>query len=84
MHMIGSAAASIHSAIGPTIAAKGAFATLTSAGAGGYGVAVVNGIVQAGGASVVGLAGIKSWFSGRKNSNEEEAEQADESSDAAD
>ena len=61
-HNSGSIAASVHSAIGPIITANGVFATLTSAGAGGYGVAVLNGAVQAGGAVTMGAAGIKSWL----------------------
>ena len=58
----GSIAASIHSAIGPTIAAHGIFAILTSAGAGGYGAAIINGLIMAGGTTLVGGAGLKSYF----------------------
>ena len=49
----GSLAAAFQSSVG-SVAAGGIFATLQSAGAGGYGVATVYGAVQAGG---VGLAG---------------------------
>ncbi|WKT42642.1 Interferon alpha-inducible protein IFI6/IFI27-like [Fusarium oxysporum f. sp. vasinfectum] len=44
----GSAAAGVHSGIGSVVAGS-AFATLQSAGAGGVGLAVVNGVVQAAG-----------------------------------
>ncbi|KAJ4039745.1 hypothetical protein NW758_008616 [Fusarium oxysporum] len=44
----GSAAAGVHSGIGSVVAGS-AFATLQSAGAGGFGLAVVNGVVQAAG-----------------------------------
>ncbi|KAG6981481.1 hypothetical protein FocnCong_v008303 [Fusarium oxysporum f. sp. conglutinans] len=50
----GSAAAGVHSGIGSVVAGS-AFATLQSAGAGGVGLAVVNGVVQA--AGVVGEDG---------------------------
>ncbi|KAL9570631.1 hypothetical protein ACKAV7_004968 [Fusarium commune] len=50
----GSAAAGVHSGIGSVVAGS-AFATLQSAGAGGVGLAVVNGVVQA--AGVVGENG---------------------------
>ncbi|KAK7593650.1 hypothetical protein V3481_004720 [Fusarium oxysporum f. sp. vasinfectum] len=52
----GSAAASVHSGIGSVVAGS-AFATLQSAGAGGVGLAVVNGVVQAAGV-VVSASGI--------------------------
>lgn len=54
----GSAAAGIQSGIG-SVVAPGLFATLQSAGAGGYGVAAVHTVVQAAGALVAaaGVAG---------------------------
>ncbi|KAI9373310.1 hypothetical protein BJX61DRAFT_503325 [Aspergillus egyptiacus] len=51
----GSMAALWHSMIGNAVAG-GAFATFQSAGAGGAGAAVVNGVVQ-GGAAMVGIGG---------------------------
>ncbi|KAM0562152.1 hypothetical protein ACHAPJ_002597 [Fusarium lateritium] len=54
----GTVAAGAQSAIG-NVVAPGVFATLQSAGAGGYGVAIVNGVVQ--GAGVIATAaGLKS------------------------
>lgn len=46
-------ATAVHSAIGP-VAARSVFATLQSAGAGGYGLPIVNGIAQ--GAIAAGAA----------------------------
>ncbi|KAH7188526.1 uncharacterized protein B0J16DRAFT_382405 [Fusarium flagelliforme] len=54
----GSAAAGIQSGIG-SVAAGSLFATLQSAGAGGYGVAAVHGVVQAAGAVDMVLAKAK-------------------------
>ncbi|KAF9767091.1 hypothetical protein IL306_000386 [Fusarium sp. DS 682] len=59
----GSAAAGIQSGIG-SVAAGSLFAVLQSAGAGGYGLAAVHGVVQAVGA-VVGAGGIGAFFRGR-------------------
>lgn len=47
----GSAAATHQASLSP-VAAKSIFSTLQSAGAGGYGLAVANGVVRAGGAVV--------------------------------
>ncbi|CAG1972590.1 unnamed protein product [Fusarium graminearum] len=58
----GSTAAGVQSGIG-SVAAGSLFATLQSASAGGYGVAIVHGAVQAVGA-VVGARGIGAWFRG--------------------
>ncbi|KAF5027250.1 hypothetical protein F66182_666 [Fusarium sp. NRRL 66182] len=61
----GSIAAGAQSAIG-NVVAPGAFATLQSAAAGGYGVATVHGVVQGvGGAAIA--CGVKSLFSKAKN-----------------
>ncbi|KAF4448807.1 hypothetical protein F53441_7856 [Fusarium austroafricanum] len=56
----GSAAAGIQSGVG-SVVAPSLFATLQSAGAGGYGVAAVHGVVQATGAAVAALG----WFGGQ-------------------
>jgi hypothetical protein len=56
MRLKGSAAAVIQSSVG-NVAARGTFATLQSASAGGYGVTVVHGIVRAG-AAVFGSVGL--------------------------
>lgn len=53
---IGTAAASAQATIG-NVVAPSLFATLTSAGAGGYGVAAISGAVQWAGGTMVGLAG---------------------------
>ncbi|WXC62739.1 hypothetical protein SNK03_008569 [Fusarium graminearum] len=58
----GSTAAGVQSGIG-SVAAGSLFATLQSASAGGYGVAIVHGAVQAVGA-VVGARGVGAWFRG--------------------
>nr|CEG05041.1 unnamed protein product [Fusarium clavum] len=58
----GSAAAGIQSGLG-SVTAGSLFATLQSAGAGGYGVVAVHGVVQAAGA-VVGAGGLGAWFRG--------------------
>ncbi|PNP78372.1 hypothetical protein FNYG_08318 [Fusarium nygamai] len=60
----GSAAAGIQSGIG-SVAAGSAFATLQSAGAGGAGLAVVNGLVQVSGAVVVGAGGLAAKLKGK-------------------
>lgn len=49
-------AASTQATIG-NVVAPGLFATLTSAGAGGYGVAAISGVAQWAGGTMVGLAG---------------------------
>lgn len=53
---IGSIAAGIHASIG-NVVAGGAFATLQSAGMGGYGTAAVHGAVQVGAAAVIRVVG---------------------------
>lgn len=55
----GSLAAGIHSGIGSVVAGS-PFAVLQSAAAGGYGAAIVNGVVQGGGVltSLGGLVGL--------------------------
>ncbi|KAF4969788.1 hypothetical protein FSARC_3065 [Fusarium sarcochroum] len=63
----------------PVVVAPGAFATLQSAGAGGYGVVVVGGVVQGTGA-VVGATGVKSFFFGGED--EAKSEDADNTKDA--
>jgi hypothetical protein len=60
---IGSAAAGIQSGIG-SVAGGSLFAVLQSAGAGGYGVAAVHGVIQAVGVAV-GARGIGAWFRGQ-------------------
>lgn len=68
----GSAAAGIQSGIG-SVVAPGIFATLQSAGAGGYGVAAVHTVVQAVGALVAagGVAGTQAQ-GGDEDGNEDE------------
>ncbi|KAG7006873.1 hypothetical protein G7Y79_00012g032090 [Physcia stellaris] len=62
--LVGSAAAA---AQGPAVVAGNVFATLTSAGAGGYGVPIVHGVVQGVAASAGGLfAGVKGWRKWKK------------------
>ena len=55
--MVGTSAASAQATIGNVIAPS-LFATLTSAGAGGYGVAAISGAVQWVGGTMAGLAGV--------------------------
>ena len=57
-----------------SVAAGGLFATLQSAAMGGYGVAAVGGVVQAGGA-ILGAIGL---FGGAKKGDEETASSASE------
>lgn len=68
----GSAAAGIQSGIG-SVVAPGLFATLQSAGAGGYGLAAVHTVVQAAGALVAaaGVAGNQAQ-DGNEDRNEDE------------
>ncbi|KAI4170754.1 MAG: hypothetical protein LQ343_004716 [Gyalolechia ehrenbergii] len=66
----GSAAAAHHAEIG-NVVARSFFAVLQSAGAGGYGVAVVNGVVQVG-AALMGMGSvIGRWLRGRKETEGE-------------
>ncbi|KAK6224521.1 hypothetical protein QIS74_02848 [Colletotrichum tabaci] len=68
----GSAAAAAQAGIG-NVAAGGLFATLQSAGMGGYGAAVVNGVVQAGGgvsAAQSGYGAFKQWASSKEKSTD--------------
>ncbi|KAJ6446580.1 hypothetical protein O9K51_01353 [Purpureocillium lavendulum] len=53
----------VKSAVG-SIAAPGVFATLQSAAMGGYGTAVVHGVVQGVGALVSGGGVFASWYGG--------------------
>ena len=55
--MLGSTAACVQSGIG-SVVAPSLFATLTSAGAGGYGVAVVNGMAQGVGVAVAAMPAV--------------------------
>lgn len=57
---LGSAAAVVHSTIG-NVGANSLFGLLQSAGASGPGLAVMNGVVQAGGAVAVGASGGVAW-----------------------
>ena len=59
-----SAAAAVHGSIG-NIASGSIFATLQSAGAGGAGVTVVNGVVQAAGAGVAAAAAGKRYLASK-------------------
>ncbi|KAF5605335.1 interferon-induced 6-16 [Fusarium subglutinans] len=59
----GSAAAGIQSGIGSVVAGS-PFAILQSAGAGGAGLAIVNGVVQASGA-IVGASGLAAKLKGK-------------------
>lgn len=66
---VASVAAVVHSGIG-NVVANSLFATLQSAGAGGYGAAVVNAAVQGGGASVATAgAGVMAWARGDNSTN---------------
>ncbi|KAI1027259.1 hypothetical protein LB504_007719 [Fusarium proliferatum] len=69
----GSTAAGIQSGIG-SIVAGSAFATLQSAGAGGFGLAVVNGVVQAAGV-VVGGSGVAAKLKGQGNGDNDNGDQ---------
>jgi len=84
-HILGSAAAGIQSGIG-SVAAGSAFAILQSAGAGGAGLAVVNGVVQAAGA-IVGATGLATKIKGQgdehsANGDQEESDGTHEGNDA--
>jgi hypothetical protein len=63
MHRLGSVAASTQAGIGNVVAGS-TFATLTSAGAGGYIVATIIGAVQAAGGAILGIAGAAAAFVG--------------------
>ncbi|KAK1978080.1 hypothetical protein LZ30DRAFT_599936, partial [Colletotrichum cereale] len=71
-----SVAAGLQSGIG-NVVTPSYFATFTSAQMGGYGVAIVNGVVQVGaGAAAVGSGGyieLRGWFAGGEESTESEA-----------
>ncbi|KAG4260543.1 hypothetical protein FPRO03_02366 [Fusarium proliferatum] len=67
------AAAGIQSGIGSVVAGS-AFATLQSAGAGGFGLAVVNGVVQAAGV-VVGGSGVATKLKGQGNGDNDNGDQ---------
>ncbi|KAH8737978.1 hypothetical protein BGZ61DRAFT_526017 [Ilyonectria robusta] len=78
----GSLAAGAQSGIG-SVVAPSIFATLQSAGAGGYGVAAVHGVVQGAAAGGLGATGIRGWFKRRganakPGDDHEENETADE------
>jgi hypothetical protein len=62
--IIGTIAAGIHSTIGNVVAGS-VFATLQSAGAGGTGLAVVNGAIQVGGAVLTATGGVTAWLGSR-------------------
>jgi hypothetical protein len=63
---IGTQAAAAQATIG-NVVAPGMFATLTSAGAGGYGVAAIAGTVQWAGGTMMGLAGAAgTWLTAGK------------------
>ena len=62
----GTAAAGAQAAMKGQVIARGLFATLQSAGMGGYGAAVVAGGTQAGAAIAAGAAGAWNYFAGRK------------------
>lgn len=90
---IGSAAAAIQSAIAP-VAGGSAFALLQSAGAGGYGVPIVHGVVQAGSALAMSVAAAASRKKKQSPANtaltdpkdddlDEESEQGNEEDDDA-
>lgn len=60
--LLGSLAATAQSGIG-SVVAPSLFATLQSAGAGGYGVPLVYGAVQAAGGTIMGATGgAAAWF----------------------
>ena len=60
LNELGSTAAAIQGTIG-NVGANSLFAIGQSAGTGAAGLAVVNGVVQAGGAVAVGLSGGVAW-----------------------
>ena len=65
MCLPGSVAATVQSGIG-SVASPSIFATLTSAGAGGYGVtAVVSGVQAVGGTIVASAGGLAAWMSSK-------------------
>ncbi|RKL41052.1 hypothetical protein BFJ72_g5947 [Fusarium proliferatum] len=66
-------AAGIQSGIGSVVAGS-AFATLQSAGAGGFDLAVVNGVVQAAGV-VVGGSGVAAKLKGQGNGDNDNGDQ---------
>jgi len=66
--LIGTAAAAIHGTVGKVVAGS-LFATAQNAGAGGAGLAAVNGVVQAAGGATIGGAMVGSawdWLTGGK------------------
>ena len=67
----GSIAAGIQSTIG-SVGAGSWFAALQSAGAGGYGVAIVNGVVQGVGAVGMGVNALTSALAGSGGTDEEQ------------
>lgn len=68
-NILGSIAAGIQGVIG-NVAARSLFAILQSAGAGGYGVAAIHGIVRVIGA-VVGVGGIGDFFRGQGDGDDD-------------
>jgi hypothetical protein len=70
MHRLGSVAASTQAGIGNVIAGS-TFATLTSAGAGGYIITTIIGAVQAAGGAILGIAGAAAAFVGFMRTNGE-------------
>ncbi|KDN71202.1 hypothetical protein CSUB01_11846 [Colletotrichum sublineola] len=77
-----SAAAAAQAGIG-NVVAPSLFSTLTSAGMSGYGVAIVNGAVQAGaGATATGAYIAKRWFGGKEKTTESDAHDFDHESEA--
>ncbi|KAL8793399.1 MAG: hypothetical protein Q9195_003985 [Heterodermia aff. obscurata] len=73
--VIGSAAAASQ---GPAVAAGSLFATLTSAGAGGYGVPIIYGAVQGVAASTGGVvAGVNAWMKWKKAPKSERSKEGD-------
>jgi hypothetical protein len=61
---LGSYAAVTHSTIGNAVAGS-LFSTLQSAGAGGYGLAAVNGAVQVGGTALAAIGSGLTFIAGR-------------------
>ncbi|KAM5357640.1 hypothetical protein ACJZ2D_016064 [Fusarium nematophilum] len=77
----GSTAAAIQSGIG-NVVAPGLFATLQSAGAGGYGVGVVHGATHVAGAVLGSVGGLGGFLSRRNKKNKESKSDAEKDEDS--
>jgi hypothetical protein len=77
MQQSGSAPASAQAVIG-NVGASSAFATLTSAGAGGYGIAAFTGGAQVAGGAILGSAGVAAVLAKMKGGHIEKEESDEE------